>query len=152
MVLGRTLFFLLLALVLVFPFYGAKMLWLIHSRKATGIVWFVGHTLELNGSISQHLVILFRVGNDSITFNTGGNQGFKTGDKVPIRYQRADPPDARIDSPFAIWADTVVNSLLPELFLLVLFLTPNRFDPLIPWKAKVRIGGKPVIKIIPAGR
>jgi len=151
MLLNRTQFFLLLTIFLVCPFYASKLIWLSGSRKTTGLAWFMGGTLELNGSISRHLVILFVAGKDSVTFNAGDNLGFKVGDQVPVRYQKADPSDARINIPVSIWGDSWVDSLFPELFVLVLFLTPNRFDPLIPWGAKVRIGITPFIRIIPKG-
>ena len=51
--------------------------------------------------------------------------------------------------PFEIWGATLVFSLFPLLILLVLFLTPDRLDPLIPWKSKIMIGIRPFIKIIP---
>jgi hypothetical protein len=151
MILSRNQFFVLLLILLVGPFYVSKILWLTSSRRATGLAWFMGHTLELNGGISRHLVILFNAGKDSATFNAGDNLGFRVGDPVPVRYQKDDPSDARINIPVCIWGDTWVNSLLPELVLLVLFLTPGRFDPLIPKKAKILIGIKPFIKIIPDG-
>jgi hypothetical protein len=149
MLLSRTQFFLLLTIILVCPFYVSKLIWLNGSRKTTGRAWFMGGTLELNGSISRHLVILFVPGKDSVTFNAGDNLGFKVGDQVPVRYQQANPSDARVATPVSLWGDTWVDSLFPELFLLVLFITPNRFDPLVPWGAKIRIGINPFIKIIP---
>jgi hypothetical protein len=149
MILNRNQFFLILVILLVGPFYVYKICWLITSRAATGSVWFIGHTLELHGDISQHLVVLFHIGKDSSFFNVGTSLGLHVGDSVPVRYQKDNPTDVRIDSPVTIWGDTLVNSLLPELFLLVLFLTPTRFDPLIPWRARVRIGIKPFIKIVP---
>ena len=149
MLLTRTLFFLVLLVVLLSPFYGPRLIWLARSKTTTGKVWFVGHTLELQGDISSHLVIIFKAGRDSFTFNAGGH--FRVGDPVPVRYDTANPADARINTAFGIWGDIWVNSLLPELVLLILFITPGRFDPLIPWKAKVRIGIKPLIKIIPDG-
>jgi hypothetical protein len=150
MILSRNQFFLVLLILLVGPFYVAKILWLTSSGKATGRALFMGHTLELHGDISQHLVVLFKAGKDSVTFNAGDNLGFKVGDPVPVRYQKANPTDARINITVCIWGDTWVDSLLPELFLLVLLLTPDRFDPLIPWNARIRLGIKPLIKIIPS--
>lgn len=149
MILGRNQFFLLLALLLVGPFYLSKLLWLAHSRKTTGYACFMGHTLELHGDISQHLVILFMAGSDSVFFTAGENHGFTVGNTIPIRYQKNDPSDARIDTPICIWGDTWVNSLLPVMVLLVMYLTPNSFDPLIPHRSRVRLGTKPFIKIIP---
>jgi len=36
----------------------------------------------------------------------------------------------------------------PLLVLLVIFLTPDRFDPLIPHKAKILLGGQSMIKVM----
>lgn len=151
MLLSRTQFFLVLLILLLGSFYVPRLIWLCRSEKAAGRAWFMGHTLELDGSVSGHLVILFRAGQDSAMFNGAANVGFRVGDPVPVRYRRADPSDARIDIPVCIWGDVWVNSLLPELVLLILFITPGRFDPLIPWKARIRLGIKPFIKIIPHG-
>jgi hypothetical protein len=46
----------------------------------------------------------------------------------------------------------VVFMLYPFLTTVVLFLTPNRFDPLIPWRSKILIGFKPLIRILPEDR
>ena len=150
MLLTRNQFFLVLSILLLGPFYVPRTLWLIHSGKATGRGWFVGHTLELQGDVSQHLVIIFKAGNDSVFFNGGGRK-FHVGDSVPVRYQKDNPSDARINTFQGMWEDALINSLVPLLTLLILFITPGRFDPLIPWKARVRIGIKPLIKIIPHG-
>jgi hypothetical protein len=49
------------------------------------------------------------------------------------------------------WVPTLIYSLWPLLTLLVLFLTPERFDPLLPKKSKVLLGFRPLIKLIPQG-
>jgi len=51
--------------------------------------------------------------------------------------------------PFRIWGLTLVYSIFPLLVLLVLVLTPERFDPLIPKKSRILLGINPFIKIIP---
>jgi hypothetical protein len=150
MILSRTQFFTVLSIALLGPFYVPRLIWLARSTETTGKAWFMGHTLELQGDVSQHLVILFKAGRESFTFN-GDSRRFKVGDPVPVRYDKAHPADARINTAFYIWGDVLINSLFPELVLLILFITPRRFDPLIPWKATVRIGIKPFIKIIPNG-
>jgi hypothetical protein len=43
----------------------------------------------------------------------------------------------------------VVFSLFPLLVTLVLFLTPDRFDPLIPWRSKILLGFRPFIRVLP---
>jgi hypothetical protein len=43
----------------------------------------------------------------------------------------------------------LVFSLFPLLITLVLFLTPDRFDPLIPWRSKILLGFRPFIRVLP---
>ena len=148
MLLTRLKFFIILFVFLVAPFYAHKMLWLIHSQKTTGTVYFMGHSLEVNGSITAHLVIQFRAGRDSISFNADPNFGYGRGDLVSVRYQKDHPSDARVNTFPHIWGDTIIYSLLPLLILIVLFLTPDRLDPLIPKKSNILIGTKPFLKII----
>jgi hypothetical protein len=52
--------------------------------------------------------------------------------------------------PFDVWGGTLVFSLFPLLVLLVLLLTPERFDPVIPRKSRILVGIKPFIRIIHA--
>lgn len=58
-------------------------------------------------------------------------------------------PAAGWNIPLQVWAPTLVYSLFPLLILLVLLLTPERLDPLIPAKSKVLLGIRPFIKIVP---
>jgi hypothetical protein len=50
--------------------------------------------------------------------------------------------------PYNVWGATLIFALFPLLNLLVLYLTPERFDPLIPKNATILIGINPLIKII----
>jgi len=43
----------------------------------------------------------------------------------------------------------LVFSLFPLLITLVLFLTPDRFDPVIPWRSKILLGFRPFIRVLP---
>jgi hypothetical protein len=76
--------------------------------------------------------------------------GYKPGDRVPVRYSRNHPTDARIDRPLSLWGQTGVNLLLPVFIWLVILLTPARFDPLVPRGCRLLVQLKrPVIKILP---
>ncbi|HTQ65485.1 MAG TPA: hypothetical protein VMI12_11860 [Puia sp.] len=50
--------------------------------------------------------------------------------------------------PFEVWAPTFVFALFPLLILFVLYFTPNRLDPLIPWKSKIMIGVRPFLRVV----
>ncbi len=51
--------------------------------------------------------------------------------------------------PIDVWGNSIAYALWPSLILLVIFLTPEKFEPLIPKKSRILLGKKPFIKIIP---
>lgn len=149
MLISGARFFVFLFFLLVGPFIGQKLFWLMHSGSVTGRVYFMGHTLNNDGSISSHQVIIFGVGKDSVTFTSNVNFRLPDNTAVPVRYAISNPYDARIDKFISIWGDTLVYLLNPVGFWLVLLLTPNRFDPLIPWRSKVLLRRRrPFIRVI----
>jgi hypothetical protein len=58
-------------------------------------------------------------------------------------------PTAGWRLPSEIWVGTLVFALYPLLVLLVLFFTPEKFDPLIPRGSKILLGFRPFIRILP---
>ena len=149
MLLSKNQFLVVLLLIFVAPQLAYKAYWLARSQRTLGVMCFTGHTLETVG-VSVHPVIRFKAGKDSLFFNGNSNVGFPDGQLVPVRYQKNDPYDARIDIPVSIWGDTLAWSLFPILVVLVLFLTPQRLQPLIPAKTSIRLTiKKPFVKIIP---
>lgn len=150
MILSRARFFGCLFLLLAGPILAPRLLWLAGSRHTTGTMAFVGHDgLGSVLGISTYPVIFFQLGKDSVFFNGMQGYGYKPGDRVPVRYSINNPADARIDQPLSLWGQTVVNLLLPIFIWLVIFLTPARFDPLVPRRSKLLVQLKrPFIKII----
>ena len=55
----------------------------------------------------------------------------------------------RWNIPIEIWGNSLAYALWPSLIFLVIFLTPEKFDPLIPKKSTILLGIKPFIQIIP---
>jgi hypothetical protein len=51
--------------------------------------------------------------------------------------------------PFHVWGATLTYSLFPLLTLLVLLLTPDKLDPVLPKNCKILLGGSPWISILP---
>lgn len=93
----------------------------------------------------SYSVISFRAGKDTIWFNGNDNILFKEGAPVPIRYQRTNPKDARINVFASIWGDTLVYGGIPVLILIVIFLDPK----IIPLRSKIILKNKrPFVKII----
>jgi hypothetical protein len=114
-------FFLLLGFMFAGPFVGCKLLWLLHSRRVSGVYSFrglgeAGDQVQLDYSICW-----FPLGKDTIWFNGVGNIPFHEGDSIPVRYEVNDPGDARIDLFPAIWGDTIVYGGIPLFILLMMF-------------------------------
>ncbi len=51
--------------------------------------------------------------------------------------------------PIEIWGNSMAYALWPFLIFLVIFLTPEKYEPLIPRKSTILLGIKPFIKIVP---
>ena len=59
-------------------------------------------------------------------------------------------PEGDIRSLLDVLGPVMVFSLFPLLITLVLFLTPDRFDPLIPRRSHVLLSFRPLIRVLPA--
>ncbi len=149
MLLCRNQFFLFLLLIFVMPIIAWKLVWLARSERSWGIMCFTGGTLTALGT-SQHPVILFKAGNDSVFFNANSNFSFKPGEKVAVRYHKEAPREARVDTPISIWGDSLAWAMFPVLVILVLYLTPERWQPLIPRHTNIKLAARPpFIQLIP---
>lgn len=140
----------LLFLLLPGPFLGPKLFWFVCSRRTIGRVFFTGGELDAISGTKKYLVVRFPLGRDTVEFKSNLYFRWPEDTAVRVRYSRLDPSDARLDLPMCIWGDTLVYLLLPLGIWLVLFLTPNRFDPLIPWGSKVQLRWQwPFVRVIP---
>ncbi|HTQ27444.1 MAG TPA: DUF3592 domain-containing protein [Puia sp.] len=152
MTLSRNQFFLLAGIILVVPFIIPKMIWLAGSRRSMGEMRYWGHgDLGSALGITTYPVLRYILQGDTIYFDSNINMDLQRGQEIPIRYQVNDPADALVDSFAAIWMRPLSYALLPLLILLVLYLTPDRLDPLIPRKSKIVLGKRPFVRILPAG-
>lgn len=145
MVLSRTQVFLILCLLAAGPFLIRNGIWVANSKTTQGIVWFKGHTMELQ-SISSHPVIRFSNGKDSIWFNGRDGATLQENSLIPVRYQSDNPWDARVNTFTSVWGQTLVFMLYPCLALLVIFLTSVFSEPLIPKKIRLSLK-KPFFRI-----
>ena len=149
MTLNRNQFFLLIALIFIMPFFVPRIIWLWGSRQTVGEMRFQGHgNLGSVLGISSYPVIRYLLGKDTIYFNGNVNMDLRPGQKVPVLYQVKNPADALVNSFPCIWMDAISLALLPALVLLVLFLTPDHMDTVIPRKSKIIVGKRPFVRIL----
>jgi hypothetical protein len=145
MILSRHSFFLLLLVVILLPLPVIKLIWLAGTQETTGTMYFTGHgNLGSVLGISTYPVIWFKVGKDTIFFNGNVNIPLEPGERVPVRYQKNNPSDAKLNTITCIWGDTMAYNMGPFLILLVVFFHPD----LVPKKSVVILGKKPMIKFV----
>jgi hypothetical protein len=147
MVLSRNAFFILIFFVLACPFVVYKVIWISRSQKTMGRVLFRGRRIEVQGT-SDYWVIKYKAGNDSLFFDTEDDLDMVKGALVSVRYQKDWPAEACVNSFVGIWLETTIYALFPLLIIAVLFLTPEKYDPLIPRKSTIVVGKKPFFQII----
>jgi hypothetical protein len=150
MLLSRGWFFAWLFVILPGPFVLWKIGWLAGTKRTEGKVYFTGHHFDPLGGVAAHMNVIFCLGGrDSVEFINVINLQLPDDTPVPVRYRTDNPLDARVDTFICIWGDTLVWILLPLMVWLVLLLTPNRFDPLIPWGCRVQLRWRwPWIRVI----
>ncbi len=149
MLLSRNQFFILLFVIVVLPFFAVKIIWLAKSKEAVGVMSFIGHD-DIGSALgmSTYAVIGFKPSNDSVFLHSSVALNLAAGERISIRYQKNNPADAVVNDFFNIWMGAICYALFPVLILFVLYVMPERFDPLIPRKSKVLIGKGSLIKII----
>jgi hypothetical protein len=143
MLLSKNQFFFLLLFIVLSPFLGTNVVWLLRSQKTTGKVQGIGHHTGMNLGTSSYALVSFETAKDTVWFQ-GVDQEYELGDKVPVRYQTANPSDARIATFLSLWGDTFAYGTVAFIFWVVCFLSKD----LVPKSAKVRIGKKPFIQLI----
>ena len=144
MPLNKSTFFLILFVIFVLPFLIYNSAWILRSDKANGIARFIGKSYT--GQFSkQYTKISFSTGKDTVWFNGMANYIFKRHEAVPIRYQRSDPSDARIDSFIGLWGDTLICMSPIFLIIVICFFHPD----LVPVRSKIWLfSKKPFIQIV----
>jgi hypothetical protein len=147
-VLSRNQFFILLFIIFIGPFIAYKTIWIITSEKTMGRILFRGRMIEVQGT-SDHSVIKYKAGKDSLFFNTEDDLEMKKREIVSVLYQKNNPSNACVNNFAGVWLGTLIYALFPFLIILALFFTPQRLDPIIPKKSKVVFGKSPFVKIIP---
>src|SRR5688572_547281 len=113
MTLPRTKFFLSVILLLIIPLVTFKVIWLLQSKKTTGIFAFESYGPALDQIRFPYSVIYFFVGNDTIWFKGPPKLGLPEKAIVPVRYRPGNPADARFDSFRGIWIGTLIYGGLP---------------------------------------
>jgi len=102
-------------------------------EKETALLLTMKHRLVLSRNLFFFLLFLI-VGGPFVSW--------------PVAGLISSGPAAGWQIPFHVWAPALVFSLFPVLVLLVLYLTPDRLDPVIPWRSKIVLGFHPFIEIV----
>lgn len=141
MLISRNNFFLAIFLLVIAPILLQKIWWLANAEKANGTMCFVGKNIS-GQMVSTYSVIMFKKGNDTIFLNSPDNIIFSKGESVPVKYQRTNPDNARVNTFLGIWGDTLIYCAIPLLILVMVFLHPD----VVPYRSIIKLQlTKPVI-------
>lgn len=144
MTICRTNFFLILVSLVIIPILSHKIVWLAGSEKTNGTMSFVGKTYA-GQMVYTYSVVWFMAGKDTVWFNGRNEIIFREGEKVPVRYQKKNPADAKLNVFLGIWGDTAIYGGIPVLILLVIFLHPL----IIPYRSRILLKTtKPFVMIV----
>ena len=145
MVIPRTKFFLALICLFITPLVLYKTVWLLQSKKTSGIYAFRSFGPALDQIRFPYSVIYFLNGKDTIWFKGPGDLNMKEGAIVPVLYHTGNPAGARVDSFKSIWLDTIIYGGIPFLILLVIFLQPG----IVPYRSNVELTPrKPFLRVV----
>jgi hypothetical protein len=125
MQINKTQFGILVLALLLLPFIAYRGWWLLGSVPATGTMCFMGKSL--NGQFcSNYPVMRFTLpAGDTVFFNGLEEAQFIPGDKIPVRYLKSNPADARINQFAGIWQDMIIYALAPFVMVLLALLHPG---------------------------
>lgn len=144
MLLTKNEFFALLLALVLLPFLAYNIIWLAGSAKAKGRVVGIGQHMGMNIGKSTYALVSFRAGADTVWFQ-GLDQGYETGDVVPVRYRKADPQKAQVATFLSLWGETLAWSAIPLMVVVVLYFSQD----IVPKRAMMLVGRKPFIRVIP---
>lgn len=135
MIFSKTSFFAILFLAVAIPFSGRRLLWLLHSSRAPGVVGFEGRGTAGEQLQTTYTYCYYWHGQDTVWFNAPGGMSLREGEAIPVRYDPAELRNARINSFIGIWGDLLVYNGIPELIILICFFHPA----VVPWHSKLRV-------------
>lgn len=135
MILSKTSFFAILFFAVALPFSGRRLLWLLRSKSATGVVGFEGRGIAGEQLQTTYTYCYYWRGRDTIWFDAPGGMSLREGESIPVLYDPAESRNARVNSFVGIWGDLLVYNGIPELILLICFFHPD----VVPWRSKLRL-------------
>jgi hypothetical protein len=133
MIIHRTKFFLALICLFVTPVVLYKVIWLLQSKKTTGVYAFKSYGPALDQMRFPYSVIYFKHGADTVWFHGAGKLNYQPGDMVPVRYLAGNPSNAQLDTFRSLWMSTIIYGGILFLFLLAISLHPE----IVSYKKKV---------------
>ncbi|HUC80265.1 MAG TPA: DUF3592 domain-containing protein [Flavisolibacter sp.] len=141
---SKNSFFFLLLLLLTLPFLLPNITWLLRSQKTTGRVEGIGAASGMSLGKDTYALVSFTVGKGTFYFH-GVDDDYEAGNTVPVRYQPANPEDAKIDGFYSLWGNTIAYIGAPLIFWIIFFFAKD----IVPNGSRIRFGGKPFVRVLP---
>jgi len=147
MLFTKNAFFFLLLLIILLPFVLPNLLWIMSSQKTTGVVEGIGSSTGVSFGRDTYAYVSFTANSDTFYFQ-GMDNDYKQGDRVPLRYQKKNPEDARVATFYSLWGKTISYFGAPLIFWIICFFAPD----IVPKGSSIRLGKKPFLKLVPPAK
>lgn len=123
MKLNRSQFYAFLLVVFLLPLILYKLFWISSSETALGKVLSTGYIKSRSQGYQKFPVVIFETKEDTIQFNASYNLPFQPGDDFPVRYSLNNPKDARLNTFWGCWIETVIICGVLFLALTIIFIS-----------------------------
>ena len=145
MVIRQITLFVSIVALYVTPVVVPRIIWLSRSQKTKGVFSFEGMGSAGEQIKLSYCFVYFMYGNQKIWFEGPGHMDLKEGTIIPVRYQKNNPADAKVDTFLGLWADAAVYCGEPFVMLILIFLNRGIF----PRGSRIRLMfKKPFIQIV----
>jgi hypothetical protein len=112
-----------------------KIAWLAVSKTTTGIVEYIAETSGRSTGRQTYPVVRFTTAKRIVTISGDYNLPFARGDDYPIRYNRFNETDARLNTFWGCWIETIIWSIIFFVIISIIFIRPD----MIPKGKSVKI-------------
>jgi hypothetical protein len=138
MIITRVQYYFLLLAVCFAPFVLYKIGWLAISKPCIGTVVSIGETHGRRVGQQTYPVVQFTVDQKIITAYGDYNLPYAEGDLYPIRYNRYNPENTRLNTFLGCWIDTLIWCTIFTVIVSIVFLV----EGIVPRNKLVKLSSK----------
>ena len=145
MIVKRHVFFMVLLLLVITPYFATRLLWVISAKEVKGKVAFTGKDISAQIPRSYSVVRFSSNGNDTLFVNSTDGEILEEGETIQVLYYASNPKNASVGTFMSLWLDVTVYGIVMFLIIAIVFFHPE----IVPYRSDIQLQWKkPVLKIV----